>query len=154
MRVESFLWERIWYHQPGSFFTWLHWLRLSKMGFVMSKNPTGTTVNNCNDRNEIKLLLLGAAESGKSTVLKQMKIIHQNGFTKDEVLIYRSIIWRLISIFHFKFGKVNKDVRVDWWVTRQNSIPATRVRPPPMATHRKRTINSLTLMNTVLKSIV
>ena len=38
---------------------------------------------------EVKLLLLGSAECGKSTVLKQMKIIHQNGYSKDELLAYR-----------------------------------------------------------------
>jgi len=42
--------------------------------------------------NEVKLLLLGAGESGKSTVAKQMKIIHLKGFTKDECLTYKSII--------------------------------------------------------------
>jgi len=38
---------------------------------------------------EVKLLLLGSAECGKSTVLKQMKIIHQNGYTREELLSYR-----------------------------------------------------------------
>jgi len=41
---------------------------------------------------EVKLLLLGAGESGKSTVAKQMKIIHLRGFNKDECLTYKSII--------------------------------------------------------------
>jgi len=41
---------------------------------------------------EIKLLLLGAGESGKSTVAKQMKIIHLDGFSKAERESYKSII--------------------------------------------------------------
>jgi len=41
---------------------------------------------------EVKLLLLGAGESGKSTIAKQMKIIHLQGFTKDECITYKSII--------------------------------------------------------------
>lgn len=35
---------------------------------------------------------LGAGESGKSTLLKQMRIIHDGGFQKDEKLSYREII--------------------------------------------------------------
>jgi GTPase SAR1 family protein len=42
---------------------------------------------------EVKLLLLGAGESGKSTIAKQMKIIHLSGFTKEECLTYKSIIY-------------------------------------------------------------
>ncbi|XP_078509924.1 guanine nucleotide-binding protein G(o) subunit alpha-like isoform X2 [Lissotriton helveticus] len=33
----------------------------------------------------LRILLLGAAESGKSTIVKQMKIIHSEGFTQEEL---------------------------------------------------------------------
>ncbi|KMZ00089.1 uncharacterized protein Dsimw501_GD12450 [Drosophila simulans] len=32
----------------------------------------------------VKILLLGTAESGKTTIIKQMRILHINGFTDDE----------------------------------------------------------------------
>jgi len=35
----------------------------------------------------------GAGESGKSTVLKQMKILHQGGYSPEERESYREIIW-------------------------------------------------------------
>ncbi|KAH8415628.1 hypothetical protein KR222_006801, partial [Zaprionus bogoriensis] len=34
--------------------------------------------------NAVKILLLGTAESGKTTIIKQMRILHINGFTDDE----------------------------------------------------------------------
>jgi len=42
---------------------------------------------------EVKLLLLGAGESGKSTIAKQMKIIHLQGFTAEERSTYKTIIY-------------------------------------------------------------
>ncbi|CEP15179.1 hypothetical protein [Parasitella parasitica] len=46
-----------------------------------------------NSKNEVKLLLLGAGESGKSTILKQMKLIHDGGFTQEEKEAYKEIIF-------------------------------------------------------------
>eukprot|EP00049_Salpingoeca_infusionum_P012031 m.213353 g.213353 ORF g.213353 m.213353 type:complete len:358 (+) comp15083_c2_seq6:4766-5839(+) len=41
---------------------------------------------------EVKLLLLGAGESGKSTLVKQMKIIHGDGYQHQELLESRQTI--------------------------------------------------------------
>jgi len=48
-----------------------------------------------------KLLLLGAGESGKSTIFKQMKVIHGEGFTDEERMAYRGIIFSNI-IYNMK----------------------------------------------------
>ena len=61
-------------------------------------------------RKECKILLLGtlllapflmpsdvysgSGESGKSTIVKQMKIIHQNGYTVEELALYRLTIYK------------------------------------------------------------
>ncbi|KAF4454595.1 G alpha chain [Fusarium albosuccineum] len=45
---------------------------------------------------EVKLLLLGAGESGKSTVLKQMKLIYSQGFSKNEKLEWKPVIFNNI----------------------------------------------------------
>lgn len=45
-------------------------------------------------REEVKLLLLGPGESGKSTVFKQMKIIQDNGgFSTEELQSYKYIVY-------------------------------------------------------------
>eukprot|EP01132_Coremiostelium_polycephalum_P002066 gene2066-2550_t len=55
--------------------------------------------------NELKLLLLGTGDSGKSTVVKQMKILHMKGYTEEErkshlPFIYRNIIEIFYSLIH------------------------------------------------------
>ncbi|KAI9311529.1 G-alpha protein [Dichotomocladium elegans] len=44
-------------------------------------------------RKEIKVLLLGAGESGKSTILKQMRLIHDGGFTPEERESFKEVIY-------------------------------------------------------------
>ncbi|KAI3608772.1 heterotrimeric g-protein alpha gpa3-like protein [Moniliophthora roreri] len=45
-------------------------------------------------KRECKILLLGSGESGKSTIVKQMRIIHKDGFPESERVSYRSIVFR------------------------------------------------------------
>ena len=42
---------------------------------------------------QVKLLLLGAGECGKSTILKQMQIIHGKGYPEEERKEYVPIIY-------------------------------------------------------------
>ena len=44
------------------------------------------------DRDSIKLLFLGTGESGKSTLLKQMKIINDNGFGEEDRLTFLPLL--------------------------------------------------------------
>jgi guanine nucleotide-binding protein G(i) subunit alpha len=41
---------------------------------------------------EAKLLLLGTGESGKSTIVKQMKVLYQHGYTQNECAEFRDLI--------------------------------------------------------------
>ncbi|PHH70151.1 hypothetical protein CDD80_6206 [Ophiocordyceps camponoti-rufipedis] len=45
-------------------------------------------------RKECKILLLGSGESGKSTIVKQMKIIHLKGYSEEELFSYRSTVYK------------------------------------------------------------
>uniref|UniRef100_A0A674DJ47 Guanine nucleotide binding protein (G protein) alpha v1 n=1 Tax=Salmo trutta TaxID=8032 RepID=A0A674DJ47_SALTR len=44
------------------------------------------------EMNVVKILMLGAAESGKSTLVKQMKIIHSHGFTRQELTSFKPAV--------------------------------------------------------------
>lgn len=41
--------------------------------------------------------ILGSGESGKSTIVKQMKIIHQNGYSEEELEQYRHTIYKNLT---------------------------------------------------------
>ncbi|KAI9268711.1 G-alpha protein [Sporodiniella umbellata] len=44
-------------------------------------------------KRQIKMLLLGAGESGKSTILKQMKLIHDGGYSQEERESFKEVIF-------------------------------------------------------------
>ena len=46
-----------------------------------------------NTENLVKLLLLGAGESGKSTIAKQMKILFMNGYTEEERGAFKPVVF-------------------------------------------------------------
>src|SRR5687768_9776749 len=54
-------------------------------------------------RRELKLLLLGTGESGKSTFIKQMRIIHGSGYSDEDKrgfikLVYQNIFMAMQSM--------------------------------------------------------
>nr|CAD2168485.1 unnamed protein product [Meloidogyne enterolobii] len=62
-----------------------------------------------NNESTIKLLLLGAGESGKSTVLKQLKIIHDNGFSDNDLLSKRNLVYgNVIQAMFFILSGMHK----------------------------------------------
>jgi hypothetical protein len=60
---------------------------------------------------------LGAGESGKSTIFKQMKIINKDGYTKKEKLEFVSIIYsntvQSMNVLMEAFAKVGCDMPGD-----------------------------------------
>ncbi|KAI8896374.1 guanine nucleotide binding protein, alpha subunit [Globomyces pollinis-pini] len=63
-------------------------------------------------RKEPKLLALGSSDSGKSTLLKQLKIIYGNGFTKQEIQSYKShIIQSILHVIEFLLSKSPDDIQ-------------------------------------------
>lgn len=58
---------------------------------------------------QVKLLLLGAGESGKSTILKQMKLIYSQGFSKSEKLEWKPVIFgNIVQSFQTIYDAMNE----------------------------------------------
>uniref|UniRef100_A0AAQ5X1C1 G protein subunit alpha o1 n=1 Tax=Amphiprion ocellaris TaxID=80972 RepID=A0AAQ5X1C1_AMPOC len=90
---------------------------------------------------DVKLLLLGAGESGKSTIVKQMKIIHEDGFSGDDVKQYKPVVYsntiqslaaivRAMDTLGLEYGdkerKLPRQPRSDWCCR----LPADRAGHP------------------------
>ena len=57
-----------------------------------SKDPPSSTSETDGSAKVVKVLLLGAAESGKSTLVRQIRIIHEQDFNNAETLKYKNSI--------------------------------------------------------------
>lgn len=74
-----------------------------KHSIVPSENSSSTHNNNSNsnlngsssnkDSQYTKVLLLGSGESGKSTILQQLKILHSGGFSQQELFDFKPFIF-------------------------------------------------------------
>ncbi|RVX67538.1 hypothetical protein B0A52_08891 [Exophiala mesophila] len=60
----------------------------------------------------VKILLLGAGESGKSTIIKQMRIIHSSGFQDDERIQVRAVIYSNLIIAFRVLYDIIRDERI------------------------------------------
>jgi guanine nucleotide-binding protein subunit alpha len=68
-------------------------------------------------------LCTGSGESGKSTIVKQMKIIHQNGYTREELAQYRLTIYKnVIDCAKAVIGAMKQfDIQLEHEINRQYS---------------------------------
>ncbi|ETI20647.1 hypothetical protein G647_06989 [Cladophialophora carrionii CBS 160.54] len=71
-----------------------------------------------NDRKQesrtVKILLLGAGESGKSTIIKQMRIIHSSGFQDDERVQVKAVIFSNMVIAFRVLYEILQDEGIDF----------------------------------------
>ncbi|VDM63005.1 unnamed protein product [Angiostrongylus costaricensis] len=76
-------------------------------------------------RRQVKVLLLGSGESGKSTFIKQMNIIHGAGeFTADEVRAYRQQIYQNVISAMRVLLDARAKLNVAWEnPERSNNVP-------------------------------
>ncbi|GJC98503.1 guanine nucleotide-binding protein alpha-2 subunit [Colletotrichum higginsianum] len=81
---------------------------------------------------EVKLLLLGAGESGKSTVLKQMKLIYAQGFSKNEKLEWKPVVFNnIVQSF-----RLIQDAMTEMGIEFSNPENEASTLPPPDETNR------------------
>ena len=65
-------------------------------------------------RRKVKILLLGAGESGKSTFLKQMRIIHGKDYDHEALISFKPIIYSNILKGMKVLLDARRKLRIEW----------------------------------------
>ncbi|ESN98766.1 hypothetical protein HELRODRAFT_162221 [Helobdella robusta] len=65
-------------------------------------------------RRELKLLLLGTGESGKSTFIKQMKIIHGSGYSDEEKRSFTKLVYQNIFMAVSSMVRAMETLRIPY----------------------------------------
>ena len=73
----------------------------------------------------VKILLLGAGESGKSTIIKQMRIINSNGFQEDERHQIRAVIYSNLIIAFRVLLEIMYDEKIEFTSEQARSAAET-----------------------------
>uniref|UniRef100_A0A1I8G526 G-protein alpha subunit n=1 Tax=Macrostomum lignano TaxID=282301 RepID=A0A1I8G526_9PLAT len=76
-------------------------------------------------RHERRILLLGTAASGKSTFLRSMRIIHEDRFSEQELLSFKSVIYCNIWRGLMKLLYVKKRLGIRW-ENNKTGVPAVK----------------------------
>lgn len=106
-------------------------LSMRKQSTVPSISSQATSMKNgqltnAKDSHEYtKVLLLGTGESGKSTILQQLRILHSNGFTEQELIDFKPFIFSnivssakdLVAAYSTFNVKLDED---DEWLSEQD----------------------------------
>jgi guanine nucleotide-binding protein subunit alpha, other len=62
---------------------------------------------------QVKVLLLGSGDSGKSTILKQMRLIHRVAFSAQEIEYYRQLVFSNITHGLFALLEAMQDMELE-----------------------------------------
>lgn len=137
-------------------------------------NPVDAA-GNSNPSKDVKVLLLGSGESGKSTIVKQMKILHSDGYTQDELEEYRPFVYKNIldciknvinAIIDLQPDLIRKpdspqleedheeDLKVTGLTSENNHVPTANGsvtnQPPPPPPKQRKHILEYDMLNEIL----
>ncbi|XP_017865765.1 PREDICTED: G protein alpha q subunit isoform X3 [Drosophila arizonae] len=73
-------------------------------------------------RRELKLLLLGTGESGKSTFIKQMRIIHGSGYSDEDKRGYIKLVFQNIFMAMQSMIKAMDMLKISYGVGEHNAL--------------------------------